>query len=242
MDLEVRGDGACVDVAVTEEDMPGITVLMGPQGAGKGTQAHLLAEILKLPLVATGDILREMALSDEPLGLQVRKVQAAGQLVSDDILAEVVRTRLSRSDCESGCVLDGFPRTLPQVRLLEDIAEHLGHRIAVISIEVPRELLFKRLAGRRTCSACGAIYNIYFKPSKTRGVCDLDGQPLFTRSDDNEEAITQRLALYDEKTRPLLDYYAQSGRLYKIDGTGAPEDVFGRIVSVLGQHAAVDAK
>jgi adenylate kinase len=221
--------------------MPDITVLMGPQGAGKGTQAHLLAERLKLPLVATGDILREMAQSDEPLGLQVRKVQAAGQLVSDDILAEVVKTRLSRPDCGGGCVLDGFPRTLPQVRLLETIAENLGHQITVISIEVPRELLFKRLAGRRTCSTCGAIYNVYFKPSKVEGVCDLDGHPLFTRSDDNEEAIAQRLALYDEKTRPLLAYYAESGRLYKIDGTGAPEDVFDRIVGILGRHKALDA-
>jgi adenylate kinase len=201
----------------------------------------MLADRLKLSLVATGDILREMAQSDEPLGLQVRKVQAAGQLVSDDILAEVVKTRLSRPDCEGGCVLDGFPRTLPQVRLLETIAENLGHLIKVISIEVPRELLFKRLAGRRTCSSCGAIYNVYFKPSKTEGVCDLDGQPLFTRSDDNEEAIAQRLALYDEKTRPLLDYYAESGRLYSVDGTGAPEDVFRRIESILGRHKALDA-
>jgi adenylate kinase len=241
MDSSVREAAACVDAAATKTDMPDITVLMGPQGAGKGTQAHLLAERLKLPLVATGDILREMAHSDAPLGLEVRRVQAAGQLVSDDILAEVVKTRLSRSDCEGGCVLDGFPRTLPQVKLLEMIAEPLGHRITVISIEVPRELLFKRLAGRQTCSACGAIYNIYFKPSRQEGVCDLDGQKLFTRSDDNEEAIAQRLALYDEKTRPLLDYYGESGRLYKVDGTGAPEDVFRRIVNVLGRQAAFDA-
>jgi adenylate kinase len=221
--------------------MPDITVLMGPQGAGKGTQAHLLAERLKLPLVATGDILREMAHSEEPLGLQVRKVQAAGQLVSDDILAEVVKTRLSRPDCQDGCVLDGFPRTLPQVKLLETIAEQLGHRITVISIEVPRELLFKRLAGRRTCTTCGAIYNIYFMPSKIEGICDLDDQPLFTRSDDNEEAITQRLFLYDEKTRPLLDYYAESGRSHRVDGTGAPEDVFNRIVRILVRPRAIDA-
>jgi adenylate kinase len=221
--------------------MPEIIVLMGPQGAGKGTQAHLLAERLKLPLVATGDILREMALSDGLLGLQVRQVQAAGQLVSDDILAEIVKSRLSRFDCVNGCMLDGFPRTLPQVRLLEDIAAQLGHRISVIFIDVPRELLFKRMAGRRTCSSCGATYNIYYKPSKVEGVCDLDGQPLFTRSDDNEEAIAQRLALYDEKTRPLVDFYAQSGRLYKVDGTGAPEDVFARIVSVLSSQAAIEA-
>ena len=221
--------------------MPDITVLMGPQGAGKGTQAHMLAERLKLPLVATGDILREMAHSDEPLGLQVRKVQAAGQLVSDDILAEVIKTRLSRPDCRGGCILDGFPRTLPQVKLLETIADHLGHRITVISIEVPRELLFKRMAGRRTCTSCGAIYNVYFMPSKIEGICDVDDQPLFTRSDDNEEAITQRLSLYDEKTRPLLDYFAESGRLHRVDGTGAPEDVFKRIEGILGRPRATDA-
>jgi adenylate kinase len=241
MGSSVPAGGDCADAAATKTDMPEIIVLMGPQGAGKGTQAHLLAERLKLPLVATGDILREMALSDAPLGLQVRQVQAAGQLVSDDILAEIVKTRLSRFDCVNGCVLDGFPRTLPQARLLEDIAEQLGHRITVMVIDVPRELLFKRMAGRRTCSSCGSTYNIYYKPSKVEGVCDLDGQPLFTRTDDNEEAIAQRLALYDEKTRPLVDYYAQSGRLYKIDGTGTPEDVFARIVSVLNGQAAFDA-
>jgi adenylate kinase len=197
----------------------------------------LLAERIKLPLVATGDILREMAQSDGPLGLRIREVQAAGRLVSDDILAEVVKTRLSRPDCAGGCVLDGFPRTLPQVRLLETIAEQLGHRITVVSIEVPRELLFKRLAGRRTCSVCGAIYNVYFMPSKVDGECDVDGQPLFTRSDDNEDAITQRLALYDEKTRPLLDYYAESNRLHQIDGTGAPEDVFAQ--TILGKAQSV---
>jgi adenylate kinase len=220
--------------------MPDIIVLMGPQGAGKGTQAKMLADRNGLSLVATGDILREIALSDSPLGLQVRDVQAAGQLVSDDILAEVVKTRLSL-DCKAGCILDGFPRTLPQVRLLESIAEELGHRISVISIEAPRESLSKRLAGRQTCSCCGAIYNIYFKPSAKEGVCDLDGCQLFTRSDDNAESIAQRLALYDEKTRPLLDYYEKSGRLKKVDGSGAPEEVFDRLVKTLGSSNA-DAK
>lgn len=213
--------------------MADIIVLMGPQGAGKGTQAQMLAERLKLPRIATGDNLREIAMSGTPLGLQLREVQASGQLVSDEILAEVVKSRLSRGDCERGCILDGFPRTLPQARLLESIAESLGHQITVVSMEAPREMLIKRLTGRRTCSACGAIYNIYFKPSKSEGVCDLDGQPLFTRSDDNEDAIVQRLALYDEKTRPLLDYYAQGGRLHAVDGTGSPEEVFQRITAIL---------
>lgn len=214
---------------------------MGPQGAGKGTQAQMLADSFHLPIVATGDMLRDIALTDTPLGHQVRAVQAAGQLVSDDILAEVVKTRLSNCDCDGGCILDGFPRTLPQARLLERIAHSRGRRISVVKIDVPRELLFKRLTGRRTCTACGAIYHVEFMPSRQDGICDLDGQPLFTRSDDYPEAIENRLALYDEKTRPLLDYYGESGRLYKVDGTGTPEEVFGRIAEVVKRESASEA-
>ncbi|MFP5262256.1 MAG: adenylate kinase [Blastocatellia bacterium] len=221
--------------------MPSIFVLMGPQGAGKGTQAQMLADSFHLPIVATGDMLRDIALTDTPLGHQVRAVQAAGQLVSDDILAEVVKTRLSNCDCDGGCILDGFPRTLPQARLLERIAHSRGRRISVVKIDVPRELLFKRLTGRRTCTACGAIYHVEFMPSRQDGICDLDGQPLFTRSDDYPEAIENRLALYDEKTRPLLDYYGESGRLYKVDGTGTPEEVFGRIAEVVKRESASEA-
>jgi adenylate kinase len=217
--------------------MANIFVLMGPQGAGKGTQAQMLAERYGLPIVATGDLLREIALTDTPLALQVRAVQAAGQLVSDDILAEVVKTRLNCEDCKKSCILDGFPRTLPQARLLERIAQEQGNRIFVIKIDVPRDLLFKRLAGRRTCSVCGSIYNLDFKPPKQEGVCDLDGQPLFTRSDDNEEAIQQRLALYDEMTRPLFDYYAQSNRLHTVDGTGESEEVFNRIIDIVKRES-----
>ncbi|HEX8089585.1 MAG TPA: adenylate kinase [Blastocatellia bacterium] len=218
--------------------MPSIFVLMGPQGAGKGTQAQMLADSFHLPIVATGDMLRDIALTDTQLGHQVRAVQAAGQLVSDDILAEVVKTRLSDCDCDGGCILDGFPRTLPQARLLERIAHSRGQRICVVKIDVPRELLFKRLTGRRTCTACGAIYHVEFKPPQQDGICDLDGQPLFTRSDDYPEAIENRLALYDEKTRPLLDYYGESGRLYKVDGTGTPKEVFGRIAEVVKRESA----
>jgi adenylate kinase len=215
---------------------------MGPQGAGKGTQAQLLADTFHLPIVATGDMLRDIALTDTELGHQVREVQAAGQLVSDDILAEVVKTRLSNCDCAGGCVLDGFPRTLPQARLLERIAQAQGHRISVIKIDVPRELLLKRLASRRTCTACGAIYNVEFKPPAQDGVCDLDSQPLFTRSDDYPEAIENRLALYEEKTRPLLDYYAESGRLHKVDGTGTPDEVFGRIAEIVRRESASEGR
>ena len=208
---------------------------MGPQGAGKGTQANMLAERLGVPIVATGDMLRDVARTETDLGHRVRDMQEAGQLVPDEILAEVVKNRTSQIDCCEGYILDGFPRTLPQARLLEQIAQSQGYPILVIEIDVDRDLLYKRLAGRRTCSACGAIYNMAFLPSKQEGVCDLDGHALFTRSDDNEEAIRQRLALYDEKTRPLLDYYGESGRLIKIDGEGTPEEVFNRIYDVVGK-------
>lgn len=206
---------------------------MGPQGAGKGTQAQMLAERYSLPIIATGDMLREIAESETPLGLQVRASQAAGNLVSDDILAEIVKARLCKHDCAGGCILDGFPRTLPQARLLERIAQDRGNRIIVIKIDVPRDLLLRRLAGRRMCSVCGSVYHLEFKPPKQEGACDLEGATLITRSDDNEEAIQHRLALYDEKTRPLLDYYAKSNRLHQIDGTGTPEEVFGRIAEIV---------
>ena len=222
--------------------MANIIVLMGPQGAGKGTQAQMVAERFGLPIVATGDMLRDVARTETDLGHQVRELQATGQLVPDEILAEVVNNRTSQIDCCQGYILDGFPRTLPQARLLERIAQSQGYKILVIKIDVDRELLYRRLTGRRTCTKCGAIYHTEFLPSKQEGVCDLDGQALFTRSDDNEEAIQQRLALYDEKTRPLLDYYGGSGRLIKVDGTGTPEEVFDRIsevISASGQQSAV---
>jgi adenylate kinase len=227
--------GACA-VADTIDAMSLVLVLIGPQGAGKGTQAQMLAARLKLPVIATGDILREVARTDTELGRQVREVQAAGKLVSDEILGGIVSQRLCKDDCKNGCILDGFPRTLPQAQLLEKIAADCGNRIIAIKIDVPSELLHKRLAGRRICTGCGATYNIYFKPPKHEGVCDLDGQPLYTRSDDNEEAIQQRLSLYDEKTRPLLDYYRGSGRLLVVNGAGAPEEVFNAVLSAVEPH------
>jgi adenylate kinase len=193
----------------------------------------MLAEAFQLPIVATGDMLREVARSDTPLGRQVREIQESGQLVPDDILAEVVNNRFKEADCKEGSILDGFPRTLPQAHLLEQIARQCGHRVVVIKLSIPRELLYKRLTGRRQCRACGSIYNVYFKPPKQEGVCDLDGQPLFTRSDDKEEAIRQRLELYDEKTKPLVDYYSESGRLHRVDATGTPEEVFNRIADIV---------
>jgi len=211
---------------------------MGPQGAGKGTQAKLLADRLGLPIVATGDILREIAAEERALGQHVKEVLATGELVSDDILAEVVRDRICKPDCATGCILDGFPRTLPQARLLEMIAQEGGTRIVVIKIDVPEALLLRRLTGRRICKLCNSIYHIEFKPPRQDELCDLDGEPLFTRPDDNVEAIQQRLQLYVEKTRPLLDYYSETGRLHRVDGTGTPENVFDRIAAVVARESS----
>ena len=213
--------------------MPNIYVLMGPQGAGKGTQSLKLAGHFGLPIVATGDMLRAIAKTDTELGQHIKDVLAAGDLVADDILAQVVKDRLSRDDCARGCVFDGFPRTLPQAWLLEKIALEGGYRVFVIKIDVPHELLLRRLTGRRTCKVCNSIYHIEFKPPKTENVCDIDGEPLFTREDDTEEAIRQRLHLYLEKTRPLLAYYDESHRLHHVDGTGTPEKVASRIIEIV---------
>ncbi|HVF89077.1 MAG TPA: adenylate kinase [Blastocatellia bacterium] len=221
--------------------MPNIVVLMGPQGAGKGTQAQMLADQMGLPIIATGDILREVARGDTELGDQVREILASGRLVPDEILAQVVSECTSDARCNGGYILDGFPRTPPQARQLERIAQAQGHRIIVVKIDAPTELLYKRLAGRRTCTHCNAIYNIYFKPPAQPGVCDLDGHPLFTRSDDNEESIARRLGLYEEKTRPLLDYYDESGRLYAVDGTGSPDEVHERIAAVIKRPSEGEA-
>jgi len=211
-----------------------IVVLIGPQGAGKGTQAQLLSEKLGLPIIATGEILRKVAEEDTPIGREVREIQKSGNLVPDEILAQIVRDRIARGDCDKGCILDGFPRTLPQARLLEELADIKGDKIFAVQISVPRDMLWKRLAGRRTCTRCGATYNVYLKPSKVEGRCDLDQCVLVTRDDDRPEAIEQRLALYEEKTKPILEYYKQSGRLHEVDGTGDPLDVFSRLISVLG--------
>ncbi|HKV41070.1 MAG TPA: adenylate kinase [Blastocatellia bacterium] len=207
-----------------------VVVLMAPQGAGKGTQAHLLSETLGLPVIATGDILRKIAEEDSDLGRTVKTAQAAGQLVPDSVLDDVINDRIRRGDCDSGCIFDGFPRTLPQAEFLDELAKQKHLSITVVNISVPRETLLKRLAGRRMCPACGTLYNVYFKPPKREGYCDLDGKDLVTREDDNEESIERRLNLFREKTRPLLEYYRSSERLRQIDGLGEADEVYRRIL------------
>ena len=208
-------------------------ILLGPPGAGKGTQSRLLSEKYGYPHISTGDILREMARADTPLGRKVKETMAAGLLVSDEILAEVIRTRTSQPDCSNGYILDGYPRTLDQAHLLEELASQQGKQIRFARIVVSEEALLKRLTGRRACSKCGEIYNIYFSPPKVDSVCDLDGAPLMQRSDDHPEAVSRRLEEYKGYTAPLIDYYRQSGRLIEVNGELPVEDVFEKLLAAI---------
>lgn len=212
--------------------MSKIIVLIGAPGAGKGTQARLLEERKGIPQISTGDMFREMKKADTPLAREVQAIMASGNLISDELTYKIVRDRTAR---ENGVyLLDGYPRTAVQAAQLEELAREQGKEIQAIEVDVPREELFRRLTGRRSCPVCGEIYNIYSKPPKVAGVCDFhpEGQ-LAHRADDHEESVSTRLATYDEKTKPLLDYYEQSGRLTKISGEGELEEIYAELEKLI---------
>jgi adenylate kinase len=219
--------------------MPKIIVLMGAPGAGKGTQARLLQERLHLPQVSTGDMFRALKEAHTPLAEEVRVLMAAGQLVPDDVTIRVVRERTAQDDCRNGYILDGFPRTPAQAAMLETLAVEQGNTIQAIEIRMPRELLARRMTGRRNCPVCGEIYNIYFRPPKVDNVCDLHPQTqLVHRADDRPETVEARLATYEVQTRPLLDYYQAKNVLFVVDGTREPEDIYRDIESVVTKEVA----
>jgi adenylate kinase len=210
--------------------MSKIIVLMGAPGAGKGTQARLLQERLGLPQISTGDMFRALKEERTPLAEEVRAIMAAGQLVPDDVTIRVVRERTGREDCKGGYILDGFPRTPAQAAMLEKLAVEQGKRIQAILVDVPPELLEKRMTGRRTCPVCGEIYNVYFKPPGTDNVCDLHPEAQLThRADDNPETVQARLKTFAEQTRPLLEYYQALNLLHRVDGTREPEAIYADI-------------
>ncbi|MGI8811664.1 MAG: adenylate kinase [Pyrinomonadaceae bacterium] len=215
--------------------MAKIIVLIGAPGAGKGTQARLLQERRGIPQISTGDIFREMKNSDTPLATEVRAVMNSGNLISDDITYRIVRERTSLPDAaDSTFVLDGYPRTPVQAAQLEELAAEQGKSIQAIEVDVPREELMRRLTGRRSCPVCGEIYNIYSKPPKVEGSCDFHPDAaLVHREDDYEDKVQVRLAAYDELTRPLLDYYRNSGRLETIDGSGDLESIYAHFESLV---------
>jgi adenylate kinase len=214
--------------------MSKIIVLMGAPGAGKGTQARLLHERLKLPQISTGDMFRALKEAHTPLAAEVRALMEAGQLVPDDVTIRVVRERTAQPDCRDGYILDGFPRTPAQAAMLETLAGEQGKKIQAIEIQMPLDLLAKRMVGRRNCPVCGEIYNIYFKPPKHDNVCDLHPEAqLNHRSDDNPGTVQARLETYEKQTRPLLDYYKAGGLLRTVDGTREPETIYQDIVRIV---------
>jgi adenylate kinase len=208
--------------------MSKIIVLMGAPGAGKGTQARLIQERLGLPQISTGDMLRALEAED------IHTTQASGKLISDDVVIRVVKERTARDDCKGGYVLDGFPRTREQAAMLEELAKEQGNEIVAILIDVPVDVLEKRMTGRRLCPICGEIYNIYFKPPRSDETCDRDaGVKLVHRVDDAAEKVRVRLDTYREQTRPLLDYYQESKRLRRIDGTQQPAAIHEQIRAII---------
>lgn len=207
--------------------MSKIIVLMGAPGAGKGTQARLLQERMSLPQISTGDIFRALSQSDSPLANEVRAIQQSGKLIPDNVVIRVVEERTALDDCQGGYVLDGYPRTTVQAEMLEQLAARQGHELTAILVEVPSELLAKRLTGRRNCPVCGEIYNIYFKPPKTDNRCDRHPEAeLLHRADDATEKLRVRLETYAKETAPLLNYYEATRRLRRVDGTRDAESIY----------------
>jgi adenylate kinase len=201
-------------------------VILGAPGAGKGTQARGIAECFGIPHISTGDILREAVAKGTPLGLAVKKEMEAGRLVPDKVVCGLVQERLEQPDAQSGFILDGFPRTLEQARYLDGLLQSGGRAgLLVLDLRVDRELLVKRLTGRRNCPVCGQIYNVYFNPPRQEGKCDREGAALIRRSDDNEQTIRERFVAYENETKPLIEYYGRQNLLHDFHADGAPETI-----------------
>jgi adenylate kinase len=209
-------------------------VLVGPPGAGKGTQAQFIAEHVGVPKISTGDIFRANVSQGTPLGLQAKEYMDRGDLVPDEVTIDMVRNRLQEKDAVEGFLLDGFPRTVPQAETLDDILRETGAKLdVVLELVVDNEEVVRRLSGRRTCRTCNHIWHVDFDPPQVEGVCDLDGGELFQRDDDKPATIENRLEVYDEQTAPLIAYYAGRGVLVGIDATGPVDDVTLRAIDAL---------
>ncbi len=218
--------------------MAGIrVVLLGPPGAGKGTQAKLLQEKFQGCQISTGDILRKAVAEKTPLGKQAASYIDRGALVPDEVILNLVGQRIKEKDCANGFLLDGFPRTVAQADGLQQILRSLGQQLdGVLSVQVPAPVIVERLSGRRTCRECGAMYHVAFSPSKKSAVCDHCDGVLYQRNDDRPETIENRLKVYEEQTAPLVDYYRERGLLRQIDGVGSVEEIHHRVAQALGDR------
>lgn len=209
-------------------------IMLGAPGAGKGTQAKMIADTYGLPHVSTGDIFRMNIKNGTQLGMEAKTYMDQGLLVPDELTVRILLDRVAQEDCKNGYVLDGFPRTIPQAEVLEDALAKLGDQIDfAINVEVPDENIIRRMGGRRACLSCGATYHIEHVPPKKEGVCDVCGQPLVLRDDDKPETVKNRLRVYQEQTQPLIDFYTKKGVLRTVDGTQDMQDVFAAIKEIL---------
>jgi adenylate kinase len=209
-------------------------IMLGAPGAGKGTQAKMIAEKFAIPHISTGDIFRANIKNGTELGMEAKKFMDQGLLVPDELTVKILLDRVAQDDCKKGYVLDGFPRTIPQAEVLDKALTELGDKIDyAINVDVPDENIINRMSGRRACVNCGATYHIVHIPSKKEGICDTCGSELILRDDDKPETVKNRLDVYHKQTQPLIDFYEAKGVLKSVDGTVDMKEVFEAIVNIL---------
>lgn len=210
-------------------------IMLGAPGAGKGTQAKMIADKYQIPHISTGDIFRANIKNGTELGMEARTYMDKGELVPDELTVRILLDRVAQPDCEKGYVLDGFPRTIPQAEVLDQELTKRNEKIDhAINVEVPDENIVRRMSGRRACVSCGATYHIVHIPPKKEGLCDKCGNELILRDDDKEETVMNRLGVYHDQTQPLIEYYNAKGVLCSVDGTMDMMDVFKKITDILG--------
>ncbi len=210
-------------------------VMLGAPGAGKGTQAKMIAAKYQIPHISTGDIFRANIKNGTELGKKAKSYMDQGLLVPDELTVDLVIDRLAQDDCKNGYILDGFPRTIPQAEDLDAALAKLGEKMDyAIDVDVPDENIVSRMSGRRACTGCGATYHIVYNPSKKGECCEVCGEKLILRDDDKPETVQKRLNVYHEQTQPLIDYYTKQSILRTVDGTQDMNDVFAEIVKILG--------
>ena len=211
-------------------------IMLGAPGAGKGTQAKMLAEKYGIPHISTGDIFRANIKEGTELGKKAKEYMDKGLLVPDELVVDLVMDRFKAEDCKNGYILDGFPRTIPQAEALDSALAAVGEKMDfAINVEVPDENIVNRMSGRRACVGCGATYHIKYNPTKVEGICDVCGKELILRDDDKPETVLNRLKVYHDQTQPLIDYYGKAGIVKEVDGTVDMNDVFNAIVEILGE-------
>ena len=210
-------------------------IMLGAPGAGKGTQAKMIAEKYSIPHISTGDIFRANIKGCTELGMEAKKYMDQGQLVPDELTVKILLDRVAKDDCKNGYVLDGFPRTIPQAEVLDKALSELGDAVDyAIDVDVPDENIINRMGGRRACVTCGATYHMVHVPPKQEGICDKCGSELILRDDDKPETVKKRLDVYHAQTQPLIEYYTKKGILKSVDGTADMMDVYAKITDILG--------